>query len=237
MKIIQLVVFISLATSQLSLFPIQDSTLYISTGLVGSLCTGSGYQVIKKCPRIHPALVIGAGFLTTAFTYYLLYKLTPAGRLKRANVLLKEVSRHTLANTSSNNEQLLFDLVHDVYLTDDLPLISAYNHLLALLPMVRSALSLINEAAAQINENVLLQEECDASLMSAHALFKNISQAIKRIRAHKDYLPQLNMYKENILHEKQTIAQQQAAHAQSQIANAQQSSSLVRWLKFIFGRK
>ncbi len=125
--------------------------------------------------------------------------------------------------------------MQDVYLTDDLPLISAYNHLINLVPMMHYTLSLINKASAEVGRDVLLQEECDASLSRANILFKNISDALKRIRDHKDYLPQLSIYKESLAQEKQTIAQQQMAHAQHDMAQAQQSSTFLKWLKFILG--
>ena len=150
--------------------------------------------------------------------------------------MLNDIARHTLARIEFDNDKLFFDAVQDVYLTDDLPLISAYNHLLYLVPTIHYALSLINKASAQVGRDVLLQEECDASLSRANILFSNISSAIKRIRDHKDYLAQLSIYKESLAQEQQTIAQQQLANAHQDIAQAQQSSKFLKWLKFWLGR-
>jgi hypothetical protein len=122
-----------------------------------------------------------------------------------------------------------------MYLTDDLPLISAYNHLINLVSTMHYTLSLINTASAEVGKDVLLQEECDASLSRANTLFSNVSSAIKRIRSHKDYLSQLSIYKESLAQEKQTIAQQQMAHAHYNMAQAQQSSASLKWVKFILG--
>jgi len=218
-----------------SLQAIQNTTVYVGTGLVATLCAGGSYTIHNKMQPISPFIFGSVSFLMTAATYILLQRGTPAGRIKRANILLNDVARHTLARTCFNNEKTFFDAVQDVYLTDDLPLISAYNHLTALLPSVHYALCLINKASAEVGKDVLLQEECDASLSRANILFKNISDAIKRIRGHKDYLPQLTIYKENLAHQQQTIAQQQLAAAHQDIAQAKQSSLWVKWLKFIFG--
>lgn len=214
---------------------IQDSTANGISGIIGVLSAGGSYYIMREFPnKINPAMLVVASTMTTALSYCALHKATPAGRLKRARVLLNEIARHTLAKLRVDSDKVFFDIVQDVYLTDDLPLISAYNHLIALVPTLHSALSLINKASAEVYKDVLLQEECDASLSCANQFFKNISDAIKRIRAHKDYLPQLNIYNENALHVKQTIAQEQMALAQLQIAQAQQSNTFLNWLKALF---
>jgi hypothetical protein len=219
-------------------YPIQDSVANAGTFLVACLCSLGGYQAYRELPSTsHPVFLMACGCVITTASYHLFHQSTPIGRLKRANALLNEIARHTLARITFDNEGLFFDTIQDVYLTDDLPLISAYNHLLSLVPMVRYALSLINKASAEVGKDVLLQEECDASLSRANKLFSNISDAIKRIRDHKDYLSQLTIYKESLLQEKQTVAQEHMAIAQLQIAHAQQSNTLLNWLKLIFSRK
>ncbi len=224
-----------------SFFPahaIYTPTANMGTVLVACLCSGGSYAIIKEMPgTVHPLVLAGVSCVITAGSYYMLHRSTPTGRIKRANVLLNELARHTLTRTTFDSDRAFFDAVQDVYLTDDLPLISAYNHLIDLVPTVHYAFSLINKASAEVGKDVLLQEECDSSLYRANKYFKNISDAIKRIRDHKDYLPQLNIYKESLLHEKQTIAQEQIALAQLQMANAQQSTTLLKWLKAIFWKK
>ncbi len=220
-----------------SLYPIQSSTANMCTAFVATLCAASSYKIECEFPQqIYPAVFCGVSCAITATVYILLQKATPAGRIKRANILLNDIARHTLARTCFNSDKLFFDAVQDVYLTDDLPLISAYNHLIALLPSIHYALCLVNKASAEVGKDVLLQEECDASLSRANMLFKNISDAIKRIREHKDYLSQLTIYKESLMQQQQTIAQQQMANAHQDIAQAKQSSLWVKWLQFIFGR-
>ena len=96
------------------------------------------------------------------------------------------------------------------------------------------AFGLINKAAAEVGKDQLLQGEYNSSLSCANELFKNISTALKRIREHKDYLPQLTLYKESLNNVKQTIAQEQIALAQMQMAQAQQSATFLKWLKAFF---
>lgn len=223
-----------LMMTQFTIHPIQNSTANYGTLLVASLCAGGSYEIFKEFSgKIHPGVLAGASCVLTGATYYLLHRSTPMGRIKRANTLLNEIYRHTLARTTYDNDRTFFDAVQDVYLTDDLPLISAYNHLLALIPKLHYALSLINKASAEVSKDVLLQEECDASLSRANKLFRNIADAIKRIREHKDYLSQLTLYKESLAQEKQTIAQEQMALAQLQMAHAQQGNTLLKWIKWV----
>jgi len=234
--IISLVLMFS--TVHFPLHAIQNSTANICTSLIAAACAGGSYKIVHDIPgSIHPGILCGASCVMTAVSYHLLHKATPAGRIKRSNILLNEISRHTLARTCFDNDRAFFDAVQDVYLTDDLPLISAYNHLIDLVPTMHYALSLINKASAEVGKDVLLQEECDASLSRATLLFGNISDAIKRIRDHKDYLSQLSIYKESLLQEQQTIVQQQMANAHQDIAQAQQSSTFLKWLKFLFGSR
>jgi hypothetical protein len=215
--------------------PIQNSTADMCTAITAAACAGGSYKIWSETQKIHPAVCAGVSCVITAATYHLLHQSTPAGRIKRANILLDDIARHTLARISFDDEQSFFDAIQDMYLTDDLPLMSAYNHLINLVATMHYALSLINKASAEVGKDALLQEECDASSSRANTVFKNISDAIKRIRDHKDYLSQLAVYKESLVQEKQTIAQQQMAYAQQQVADAKQSSTFLKWLKFILG--
>ena len=235
-KNIQIIIFSFTVLTFNNSHAIQSSTADICTAAAAAMCAGGSYKIYFDAPQaLNPTILAGVSCVGTAAAYHMLHKITPAGRIKRANILLNDIARHTLARVSFDNEKLFFDAVQDVYLTDDLPLISAYNHLINLVPTVHYTLSLINKASAEVGRDVLLQEECDASLSYANTLFKNISDALKMIRDHKDYLPQLALYKESLAREKQTIAQQQMAHAQQDMAHAQQSSNFLQWLKFIFG--
>jgi hypothetical protein len=217
---------------------IQKSVVHSCTTLVASACAGCSYAIAHKIPGyIPPFIFVGMGSLVTVATYYGLQQFTPAGRIKRANILLNDIIRHPFARMHFGNDQAFFDAVQDIYLTDDLPLISAYNHLINLVPVMHHAFGLINKASAEVHKNSLLQKKFNKSLRRAKKLFRNISDAIKRIREHKDYLSQLAIYKESLLQEQQTIAQQQIANAQQEVALAKQGSTLLKWIKFFLGKK
>ena len=217
---------------------IQQKTALFGTGGVALLSAVASYKAwLLLNKKVHPAVFCAPSALLTACAYHHLQTVTPQGRLKRADNLLNDLARHTLISHSFNNDKAFFDAVHDVYLTEDLPLISAYNHLITLLPNAHYAFSLISSAASQAEKNSSLQEACDAALLRAKELFSNMSNAIKRIRTHKDYLAQLQIYKEFLANEKQISVQQQMVSAQQQMAHAQKSSTLLKWLKALFWGK
>jgi hypothetical protein len=155
------------------------------------------------------------------------------GRIKRANILLKKLLRYKLVKVSFDQKNDFFDAVHDEFLQEDLPLISAYKQITRLLSDIGCAFDLLNKASAEIHKNPMVRKEYNSSLACAKRLFKNMSVALKRIREHKNYLSQLALYKEFLNSTKQTIAQEQMAHAQLQMAHAQQGYTLLKLLKWI----
>ena len=218
-------------------YAIQKKTVYFSTGLAATICSLGSYKAYTFLKNdIHHAIF---GIITTAITssvYFYLYKFTPEGRLKKASLLLDELMHYKLAKYSFNNDKEFFNTVHDVYLTHDLPLISAYNHLITLLPMVQQVFWLIHKSSVEISKrNYILKNNYNIISKNIKNIFHNISEAIKRIRAHKDYLPQLQIYKEFLINDKQVMIQEQMAYAQIKMAHAQQSSTLLKWLKALFG--
>lgn len=217
---------------------ISPAIKYVCTGLVAVGCAAGSHEIWDQMDeQINPFLLGVVGLYITYFTYSQLHKITVAGRLSRANVLLEDLYRHRLIRKFFNDERLFFDMLQEVYLTEDLPLVSAYNHLSSLVPTLHDAFDLINKASAQVGKNLILQEECNTALLQANELLKNIADAVKKIREHKDYLPQLHIYKEFLVNEKQILAQEQMAIAQLQMAHAQQSFTFLKWLKAIFGSK
>src|SRR5579872_853797 len=127
-KIILLIVLIFSNTS----YPIQRSTADICTAVIAATCASGSLKIWSETHKIHPAILVGVSCVITAAMYHWLHQSTPAGRIKRANILLDDVARHTLARVSFDDEESFFDAVQDMYLTDDLPLMSAYNHLINL---------------------------------------------------------------------------------------------------------
>jgi hypothetical protein len=228
-----------LITLIIPIYGIQKNTVYLGTSLtaiIGGLGSYKTWSFLKN--DIHPAVF---GIITTALTssvYFYLYKFTPEGRLRKADILLDELMHYKLAKFPFNNDKEFFNTVHDVYLTHDLPLISAYNHLIYLVPMVQRVFWLIHKSSIEIpKRNYILRNNYIITLKNIKKTFRNISEAIKRIRAHKDYLPQLQIYKEFLINDKQVMVQEQMAHAQIKMAHAQQSSTLLKWLKALFGSR
>ena len=233
---INALIFFMIATTTIPVHAISRLTANILSTSVAAVYSAIGYKMlIEARGGISPFVLGTPGAIITFATYHYLHKITPQGRLKRANALFNTVDNHKLAKNSYFDDGLFFDAVSDVYLTDDLPLISAYNTLIDLVPVVQVGFELINKALLEIGDDVELKKEHDAALLRGNNLFKNISSALKRIREHKDYLSQLRIYKEFLVNEKQAVAQEQMADAQVQMAHAQQSSALAKWIKLIFG--
>src|SRR5690606_12781618 len=113
-------------------YAIQKSTAHVGTGVAALLSAVGSYQgFYLSNQKTHPAFFGSASVAFTAAVYCFLYSFTPEGRLQRADKYLNELSRHKLVRNFYENDVLFFDAVHDVYLTDDLPLISSYNHLIS----------------------------------------------------------------------------------------------------------
>jgi len=232
----KLVIVLSLSVSFFTAHGISNKTANIATTCIAILSAGGcGYSwyTIPELQKIQPVFFAVTSLIATGTAYNFLHSITPAGRIKRANVLLNKLLRHRLVKISFDRKGDFFDAVHDRFLQEDLPLISAYHYIVSLLPMMHRAFRLINKAAAEADKNVVLRKKYNASLVCAKKIFKNMSVALKRIREHKNYLSQLTIYKEFLNNTKQTIAQEQMAHAQVQIAHAQQGYTLLKWIKWI----
>src|ERR1043166_4150140 len=93
--------------------PIQSSTADICTAIIAAACAGGSYKIWSETHKIHPAICAGVSCVITAVTYHLLHQSTPAGRIKRANILLDDIARHTLARVSFDDEESFFDAVQD----------------------------------------------------------------------------------------------------------------------------
>jgi len=237
MKIIYIKSFLlfTILTMNFSLSALRYSTVNACTALVAFGCASCSYTLAREMAMSRHAYGLASiSALITGATYYALYQLTPSGRCKKANILLKEIARYPFANTYFNNEQEFFDAIEDVYLTCDLPLIKAYNDLVQIVAKIACALDLINKSLDQTGSNKTLKKKCKKLLCEGNRLFKNIGRAIKFIRGHKDYLAQLSIYKDSLLRQQEIIAQQQMAHAHQEAVALKQSSFLLKVLRFFF---
>lgn len=232
----KLIIVFGLLVSSFSVQAISDQTAYVVTAgvaVLSTLASGYGWYMVPELQKFHPAFFGVTSLLTTGVAYYYLNSITPTGRIKRANILLKKLLRYKLVKISFDKKSDFFDAVHDEFLQEDLPLISAYKHITRLLPDIGYAFDLLNKAAVGAHKDANIQKQYNTSLICAKKLFKNMSVALKRIREHKNYLSQLALYKEFLNSTKQTIAQEQMAHAQLQMAHAQQGYTLLKWIKAI----
>lgn len=178
-------------------YAISQKAIYATTGLTAVASGVASYLAIPAFKsEFHPAVFGAASVIGTSSVYYGLSYFTPEYRLKKAHALLKQLSKRSLIHYSFVEDRAFFDAVHSIYLTHDLPLISAYNHLVFSLPAVQEAFTLIRKAAAETGNDKKLKVRCKLALAQAKNVLKYISHAIKRIRDHKDYLPQLRIYKE-----------------------------------------
>lgn len=239
MKLNQLkkIYFLTLLTCSV-FFPanaIQRSTADIMTAAAGMMSLVFSYKVWTACDKkIYLHVLCAANVFFVSGIYYCLYTMTPQGRLNKVKQLLEEISENTLIKYPFDTEEAFFSAVYDIYLTNDLPLISAYSNLVELLPKINHVFGIISKISADICQNPLLQEECAIVDAQSEEIFTHISEAIKRIREHKDYLTQLKIYKEFIASEQQFFVQQQIAHSHAHIAQSQQGMAILKWLKAFF---
>ncbi len=239
MKRIRTLIFgIMLATTTFNTFAIQLKTARILSGVVGVTSLASSSVLWKN---VHPAYFGLMSAVISALSYYVLYQVTPEGRLYEANVVIGQLNQTLLVSNSFTDKDIFFKALQDIYIEHDLPLISAYQELVILLPAARHAYSLLDKACAEVEDNCKLAEKCGVALSQAQRLINNITTAIKRIRDHKDYLSQLKIYKQFLSAENMTgvqaqiaVSQQSIALSHQQIAGAQKSSNLLRWLQAIF---
>lgn len=216
------------------LHSLQKTTAHACVGGSAIVSLGLSYALKSRFKEnINPIVlgVVGTGLVY--FFHSFLYSFTPEGRLKKAHEMLADITTHTLIRVHFEDDKHFFNTLHDVYLTDDLPIIGAYNHLIGLLSHIHYIFGLINHASAEIGKDSLLQEKCDVLFLRAKRIFNTISQGIKRIRAHKDYLFQLKIYKEFLENGDYCASSEYLARACAQLKRVQQSS-VVKWLQDLF---
>ncbi len=208
------------------------STARLLSGAIGLAYLGTSSIAWKD---VRPMYCGIASAVISVLSYRHLYQTTPEGKLLRATIMLEQIKKVLLAEQTFSSEEVFLKTLHEVYIAYDLPLISAYEQLVTLLPIVHQAYQLLNDVAKHVADNDELAQQTDASLIQARRFIKNITTSIKWIRAHKDYLPQLKIYKQFIATQKVTSVQELIAASHQQIAFAQKSSTVLQWLQAIFG--
>jgi hypothetical protein len=195
--------------------PISYETAYIGAGVTSLGFGGITYKMTSGNLRYIaiPFAVLG-GFLG----YKFLYQFTPAGRIERAEDMLKGIRYYRLVKEGSGNEERLLRLVQDEYVSASWPLISAFNDLTYYINILVDVIDLADCAQEEDRKLTARAEKLKAD---AHFFYDNIKTAIKIIRTNKEYLAQLEQYKEEQRHREQLQVQQSIANAQWSNAQAQ----------------
>ena len=94
---------------------ISNKVANMASLVVGALSAGTSYKAWNDIPdlqMIHPAFFVGTPLVATGMMYRFFHSITPAGRIKRANVFLNKLLRHKLAKVSFDNDSDFFDAIY-----------------------------------------------------------------------------------------------------------------------------
>ncbi len=228
----KIILNIVIATITFNAIAIQLKTAQMISGAIGIGALGTSTVAWRTT---HPAIFAALSGLLSGVSYYYLYQITPDGRLQRVSGLINQLNKNTLATIHFYSKDKFFDAVYDIYIDQDLPLISAYCEVLNLLPLALLANQLIKTTQTEVRQNDGLAKICNSFQLHVKQLIKNITRSLKYIRNNQDYLPQLKIYKQFFAAEKACNAQEQLVASYQQLAFAQKSSTILQWLRAIFG--
>jgi hypothetical protein len=204
---------------------ITMKTAQILTAATGAgLFGGSYYLLSNKTSISYPlAWAAGGSALATWGAWYLFRSFTPEGRVDSARRKINRVSRNPMAMQHFSNDRVFFDALQEVYIGDDLWLVSAYNEMSSLLSDARYALDLIDTARAEASSynNIHVIQQCNSLSPYARQAIINLTDGLKMVRNNPEYIKQVKIYKEMLAAEQKLQVQQQMADAQSQMAHAQ----------------
>lgn len=200
-----------------SIRPISQEAVY-----AGTVGTGLGLGLLAyKAGRgsLLAGVVVGAAGSWLA--YYILNQFTPEGRLARAQAKFQGITQNTLATREFKTDEEFFNVLNEVYVLNDLPLIAVYNNLACLIQSGYEALSLLDAAKSESPCDLNIVQQCDILTPRIHHSLGLMVDAVKRIRASSEYIKQVKIYKEMQAAREKLMVQQQIAHSQTQIAHAQ----------------
>jgi hypothetical protein len=203
--------------------PISLQTVYGATGGVGLVSAAGTYWFTNKNNFSSPILwSLGAGGLASLATYLFLYQFTPEGRYAWAQEKVRQAGCNPLSSQAFESDAAFFDVVEDLYIGEDWWLVTAFNELTALHDGCRMALDQLDQAKAGAADNFSLVQQCNTLASIDRKYILNLTNAIKRIRNHKDYISQMKEFK------RMEMEKQKLAVAQSQ-ANAAHSQASATW--------
>lgn len=202
----------------------QTTALMGAAGMGGLAGAGSYYALGNTLSYPYNYLAIGGiSAVTGLISWGILNSFTPAGRLSSAKKKLVAVSANPMAIQSFNEDRVFFDALQEVYITDDLWLISGFNEMSVLLDESRSALELTERARSEAARSNLLEIVHECNVISPHLrrMISNLAAGLKRIRTNPEYVKQVKIHKEMLAAQAKLAVQQQVANAQTQMAHAQ----------------
>ena len=227
--------------------------------LLVTILTASCVQAIPESAANAGAAVVGAaGIYTTlvsdvkplvglvavcvtAVIYKKLHSITPAGRIKRAALLLNEVEKNILARVDYENDRDLFSEALHMQYESALPLIEASEDLIELKAILEAAFSLLRSAESEgADQDILTAVDYAFAMDRATRFLFNVTKASELVRTHPDYLQQLNVaaqQKKADAQEKQAHAHMHHAHVHGKIADTQHNEFLFKLFKWLFGNK
>lgn len=146
------------------------------------------------------------------------YQFTPDCRMAKAEYQLEALASHRLARVPCVTERQLFGIIEDEYVTRHWPLIAAFNDLTSYINISRHAKNLANRAKWEDRSFAGRALRLNAQ---ADIFVENMREALKKIRVNKNYLMQLDQFKEEQRHNEHMAVQRSMAQAQWNNAKAQ----------------
>ena len=225
-----LLIFLFASVSVSTMQPISLQTAYGVTGAVGGLTgIGTSYFAYKNKFPFFPIWGLGAGAIAAGVTYYFIHQYTPEGRYAKALSLIHKAGNCPMSEQSFQSEKEFFSILGDLYVGEDWWLVTAFNELAGYLDGCRKSLDLLAKAHDGSVDNYALAQQCGSLTVVARKYVLNLATALKRIKAHKDYISQMKEFKRaEIERQKMVIEQQKASAAQAQ-AGAQWHSANAQW--------
>lgn len=201
----------------------------ISAGLGIVSATGT-YWFTNKHNFSYPILwSLGAGGLTGATAYYFLYQFTPEGRYAWAQNKVRQAGCNPLSEQPFDSDSAFFDVVEDLYIGEDWWLVTAFNELTMLHEGCRAAIEQLEQARCGAMDNFSFVQQCNSLSSLARKYILNLTNAVKRIRNHKDYIPQMKEFKRMEMEKQKLAIEQSKANAAMSQASASWHQANAQW--------
>ncbi len=208
-KMARILSFVIVTSFVSNTYPISQATAYVLTGASGITATGLTY--LNQGDDYVWAWGAG-GIFATGLIYWLTNRITPHGRLGRAKSKVEKIRNNSLALKPFESEEQLMNHLQEVYVTHDLPLVTAFNDLSNLYQESINAVGLLNAAMTDCHEYDFVQN-CQRLITEAGAMRDNLTKVIKMVRGNKEYLEQVKLADQRNFARQQIAVQQDMASA------------------------